>query len=189
MKRGISFLLTLFFLSFLLVGCSDSTKVDKISPESNSTKAGGTSPEPLIKEFISKLYTVDDYKTIDLDSLNTTFPNDKYTSELKKVAGEKALVSFVNDRTQLAYITACIYAHINIKITSTNVDKYSSDKDGSEIYNYSAKLQLAFPDEDKQVEEEVRGQLTLKMAGGKWTITLVNKTDVESIVQKYRKKY
>lgn len=186
MKKGISILLTLILLS-ILAGCSNSTKVDKIGSEPNTTNVKETSPEPLINEFISKLYTVDDYKSIDLDNVNSKYPNDKYTNELKKLAEENVLVPLVNDRTQLMYLTTCKNSHINIKIMSTKVDKYITEKDGAVVYNYNAKLQLTFPDDNKQVEENINGQLTLNKASGKWIITQVNKID-DSITQKYRKK-
>ena len=177
MNKYICILLTLITMSLLLVGCSDKTKIEEINPG------------PTINEFITKMYTVDDYTKIDIKNLNLTYPKDKYTNELRKVTTAAALVPIVNDRTQLLYITSCTDSHINSKVISAKIDKYLSQKDGSIVYNYEAKLKYTFPDENKQTDEEVSGQVTVKMVNSKWIITQINSTNIGNILKKYKQKY
>jgi hypothetical protein len=140
----------------------------------------------IIEEFITKMYNVEDYKKIDMESLNTSYPKDNYTNALKKIATEDALEPIITSRLQLGYISLCHELKVNSKVISKNISKYASKEDGSIVYNYNGKIKLTFTDENKQKEENIEGQITVNKISDKWIITKFNSVSIESIAKYHR---
>lgn len=169
MKRKISILLALTLITLLLSGCGRANN-----------------PEAVIKEFMSEMYTVENYEKIDMKNLTIQYPEDKYTNALKKIATEGALEEFLATRIQLIYISSCYELHVNSEITPKNINKYATEKDGSIVYNYDGKVNLTFTDENNQKEEDINGQITVKKIDNNWTITKFNYVG-DSIAKYYMK--
>jgi len=163
MKKIVAFLLGIAFSSLLLVGCN------------GNNDAG---PEAIIKEFVTKMYSLEDYKKIDREELNTKYPNDQYTTKISKISTEKAMEGFIADRTVSSYINRLYDLHINSKITSISIEKQSSEEDGSIIYSYKTKVKFALADTNEEKEEELWGQVTVKKAKDNWIITQFNKVEL-----------
>lgn len=180
MKKKITILLILTIITLLLASCGNINKTNKSQEDK---------PDSVIKEFIVKMYKLDDYKKVNIEKLNIEYPKDKYTNELRKATTEKALTPFINDRMQLSYIMNCCNLHINSKVISTSIYKYTSEKDGSLVYNFDGKTKLTFVDKNKQKEEDVSGQLTVKKINNKWTIVQINRVDIENVLKYRDEKY
>lgn len=163
MKKIMAFLLGIVFSFLLLVGCN------------GNNDAG---PEAIIKEFVTKMYSLEDYKKIDREELNTKYPNDQYTTKISKISTEKAMEGFIADRTVSFYINRLYDRHINSKITSISIEKQSSEEDGSIIYSYKTKVKFAFVDTNEEKEEELWGQVTVKKTKDNWVITQFNKVEL-----------
>ena len=163
MKKVIGFLLVIVVASLLLVGCSSNKEAN---------------PEAVVKDFVTKMYTLEDYKTVDMAKVNLEYPKDKYTNEIRKISTESALEEFIADRIIYIYIDHLYALHINSKIISISVDQQSSEKDGSIVFAYKAKLKLTFADTKVEKEEEVGGQLTLNKVKNNWVITKFNKVEL-----------
>lgn len=167
MKKVISLLLSIAFLSLLLVGC-------------NSNKDVGS--EAIVKDFVTKMYTLEDYKKIDREELNTKYPNDQYTNQIRKISIEKALEGFIGDRTISFYLNRLYDLHINSKITSISIDKQNNENDGSIIYSYKVKSKFTLTDTNEEKEEELWGQLTVKKVKDNWVISEFNKVELPKII-------
>jgi hypothetical protein len=142
--------------------------------------------QSIIEEFITEMYNVEDYKKIDMGSLNTIYPKDNYTNELRKIATEDALEPIIASRLQLGYISLCYELKVNSQVISKNISKYTSEEDGSIVYNYNGKVKLTFKDENKQKEENIEGQITVNKINNKWIITKFNNVGIENIAKYYR---
>jgi hypothetical protein len=169
MKKIISFLLSIAVVSLLLVGCNSNKDVES---------------EAVVKDFVTKMYTLEDYKKIDREELNTKYPNDQYTTKISKISTEKAMEEFIADRTVSYYINRLYDLHINSKITSISIDKQSTEKDGSIIYSYKAKGKFTFADTNEEKEEELCGQITVKKVKDSWVITQFNKVELPIEIMK-----
>lgn len=163
MRKGIYFLLCIVVTTLLLGGCSSNKEAN---------------PEAVVKEFVTKMYTLEDYKTVDMEKVNLEYPKDQYTNEIKTISTESALEEIIVNRTKLIYIDYLCTLHINSKITSITIDKQTSETDGSTLYSYKAKLKLTFVDTKVEKEEEVLGQLTLNKVKNNWVITRFNKVEI-----------
>ncbi|MGH4125009.1 MAG: hypothetical protein ACREV6_18995 [Clostridium sp.] len=163
MKKIIYLLLCIVFSSSLLIGCK-------------SNKEAGD--EVIIKEFVTKMYTLEDYKTVDMAKVNLEYPKDQYTNEIRKISTESAFEGFILDRIKYIYIDHLSAVHINSKVASISIDQQSSENDGSIVYNYKAKLKLTFTETKVEKEEEVGGQLTLNKVKNNWVITRFNKVEL-----------
>lgn len=173
MKRNMLILLVLLLIAFSLISCSSASKKD--------------SPESLIKQFIGEMYSVEDYKKLDIENLEWHEDDNQYNNELKKIATEEALKPFVLGRQQLGYFSICKKLHINCEVASANIKKYLDNGDGSIIYSYKGKVNLTFVDENKQKKEDFEGQITVKEINSKWTIIKFNNVDWGCISKYYLK--
>jgi hypothetical protein len=163
MKKIICFILSIVISSFLLVGC-------------NSNKDVGS--EELVKDFVTEMYTMEDYKKIDLEKMNWEFPKDQYSNEIMKISTEEAMKNFTADRIISIYLNRLYKLHVNSEVTLFSIDENSREDDGSIIYNYEVKLKFAFTDTNKEKEEELLGQVTVKKVESKWVITKFNKVQL-----------
>lgn len=160
MKKIIYFLLSIAVASLLLVGC--------ISNKDSEAEA-------IVKDFATKMYTLEDYKKVDMEKVKLEYQKYQYTNEIMEISTEKALEEFIADRTIGIYINRLCELHVNSKVTSISMDKNSSEDDGSIIYDYKVKVKLTFADTSKEKEEELLGQITVKKVEDKWVITQFNK--------------
>lgn len=185
MKRNVSFLLILVLMTLLLGGCGNTNKISLVN-YGNIDKTEENYRTSIILDFLKKMYNVDNYKKINIKQLNVQYPKDKYTNELRKIATEEALEPFIAERLQLLYITYCCDLHVNSLLTSSRIGKYTTEQDGSMVYNFDGKVRLTFTDENKQSEEDIRGQVTVQKINGKWAIIKFNDVSIGNIARYYK---
>jgi hypothetical protein len=169
MKRVICFLLSIVFASLLFVGCSTNKKAEA---------------EDIVKVFIMKMYTLEDYKEIKMEKFNLEYPHDQYTNQIRKISTDKALEEFIADRTISFYLNRLYALHINLKVTYTTIDKQSIEKDGSIVFAYKIKSKITFADTNEEKEEEMLGQITVKKIKENWFIIKFNKVEVPAEILK-----
>lgn len=163
MKKILSLLLVFSFFTVIFMGCSkDNTKED----------------EALIKNFITKVHTVEDYKKIDETKLNNEYPNDQYTKELESLMTDKAFEDLVNSGIQRSYILSLYNMHANSVIT-----KLEFKRDSENTYTYNGKVKITFNDKNETKEEDISGQITVEHSNNKTLVSMINKIDYSNILK------
>lgn len=146
----------LLIMSLLLIGCGNENKNKN-------------------EEFITKFYTIQDYTKINGKNFDIEYPNTKFLDEIKAMMTEEAFNNMIAERYPSAIVHAAEYGKFNIEVKEIKITENSKDEDAV-VYNYTANLKLKYA--DKEENEDINGQFTVKKIDGEYKITLFNKIGI-----------
>ncbi|WP_283591836.1 hypothetical protein [Clostridium butanoliproducens] len=176
MKKVFLKILSIFLICFSFVGCN--------------AKKG--SEEKLITDFITTLYTFEDYDELDVNEyiesipdfekmdpnkLANFTPKDKYSEKIKPFFTEDALVTFAMNKRQSDYIISLAKNKVSSKVTNVMDIKETSDG----VYNFKAIVEQKFSEKKLTKNVQIQGQLTLEKIDNKLVISQINKIDDDGL--------
>lgn len=131
----------------------------------------------IIKSYLNDFYTIDDYSkftkdTITDQSFSTNYLKEK---EFKNIMTSEIYADYAKQQNFKRYLLISNLGKFNSSVKNVNIDKYTTLQDKSNVYNFSANIEINFVESKEKKEEKVTGQVTLiKSNEDKWLISNIN---------------
>lgn len=148
----------------------------------NLCSCGDSKEKSIIKKFITRYYTIEDYTSMDVNTVRTEYPNDQYTQSFKEIMTPELFKKFILDTRHESYISHAVYRKLNTKVKDIKIDKYTESSDGTVTYNYEGTLEINNTSRNEIKEESINGQITVVKSDGTWLIYQPNKMNTETII-------
>ncbi|MDV3428876.1 MAG: hypothetical protein LIR50_17945 [Bacillota bacterium] len=134
-------------------------------------------PKKVIKLFLNKFYTVEDYNKYAGTELTDKSFSDNYLKEkeYKNIMMSEVYKDFAQNQVFLSYLLTADLGKFNASPKKINIEKYTILEDKSVIYNYNIKIETSFADSNQKEEQNDIGQITMIKVNNKWLISKINK--------------